>query len=401
MEVEFQMFQMVLKDLRISPLRTFLTGFSMFIGIIAMITAVLVGTLGKESLLSINAQIFGYSPTYAISVVDSNLLDSEGVIKLIEIMQSTSRKTVVIYPNKEFSFAPLQNLSELNDASKLYKKIKNIEVVYTAAGYNEVYNVPITEGRWFMKTEKNKMEVVLNKKAYNIYQSKYLVASCKDTLNLTPFNVVGIVNDGKEQPIIYMDVKSVLSHVPSTFSINSLTIYWYNHSNLPIEQMRSYVDDALYDTIGGKVENINRFDGGDNYISVIRMLQIGLIITSSLLLFVAVLGQINIGLSSLEQRTQELLIRRALGASKNNIAILVLSSLVFLSIIVCLISLFISVGIVYMISYLLPSDSPITVPGYPVIAAFVAVIASIGTALLGGLIPAIKAARLEPALALR
>ena len=117
--------------------------------------------------------------------------------------------------------------------------------------------------------------------------------------------------------------------------------------------------------------------------------------------FVAVLGQINIGLSSLEQRTQELLIRRALGASKNNIAILVLSSLVFLSIIVCLISLFISVGIVYMISYLLPSDSPITVPGYPVIAAFVAVIASIGTALLGGLIPAIKAARLEPALALR
>lgn len=52
------MFRILLKDLRISPIRTFLTGFSMFIGIIAMIAAVLVGTLGRESLLSVNAQTF-------------------------------------------------------------------------------------------------------------------------------------------------------------------------------------------------------------------------------------------------------------------------------------------------------------------------------------------------------
>ena len=42
---------MILKDLRISPLRNILTGISMFVGIIAMISSVLVGTLGKEYLL--------------------------------------------------------------------------------------------------------------------------------------------------------------------------------------------------------------------------------------------------------------------------------------------------------------------------------------------------------------
>ena len=42
------MFRILIKDLRISPLRTFLTGFSMYIGIIAMISAVLVGTLGRK-----------------------------------------------------------------------------------------------------------------------------------------------------------------------------------------------------------------------------------------------------------------------------------------------------------------------------------------------------------------
>ena len=45
---------MILKDLRISPLRNILTGISMFVGIIAMISSVLVGTLGKEYLISVN-----------------------------------------------------------------------------------------------------------------------------------------------------------------------------------------------------------------------------------------------------------------------------------------------------------------------------------------------------------
>ncbi len=68
--------------------------------------------------------------------------------------------------------------------------------------------------------------------------------------------------------------------------------------------------------LGGHIEYSGRSDIGDAYDSVLSMLQLGLLITSFLLLFVSVLGQINIGLSSLEQRTYELLIRRAIGASR-------------------------------------------------------------------------------------
>ena len=96
------MFHMICKDLRISPLRTFLTGFSMFIGIIAMIAAVLVGMLGRESLLSINAQIFGYSPTYSILISEANFRDTENMEKLLEKLQITKSKAIVINPNKEF-----------------------------------------------------------------------------------------------------------------------------------------------------------------------------------------------------------------------------------------------------------------------------------------------------------
>ena len=50
------MLKMILKDLRLSPLRSILTSVSMLVGIIAMIGSVLVGTLGREYLISVNAQ---------------------------------------------------------------------------------------------------------------------------------------------------------------------------------------------------------------------------------------------------------------------------------------------------------------------------------------------------------
>ncbi len=67
------MLNMILKDLRISPLRNILTSISMLVGIIAMIGSVLVGTLGKEYLISVNAQIYGWVPTYSFSIMDCRL----------------------------------------------------------------------------------------------------------------------------------------------------------------------------------------------------------------------------------------------------------------------------------------------------------------------------------------
>ena len=396
------MFRMACKDLKISPLRTFLTGFSMFIGIIAMIMAVLVGTLGKESLLATNAQIFGYSPTYSVSITDSNFSDTKNVISFIEKLKTTRGKSVVINPDREFKFAPMQQISQFEDFAQLYKGISNAEIIYTTSGYNEIYNLPMFEGEWLSDSKQfMPLEVVVNKQWNDNYHSKYVVASSKDTLHLTGFNVKGVVNDGKGWPTIYVNIESLLSYVPNLFMMDNATIYWHDNAGLTLDKMRSHINDILADTMGGKVENISRSDSGEQYLEVIRILQIGLIISAMLLLFVAILGQINIGLSSLEQRTHELLIRRALGASKLDIAFLVLSSILLLSIMICCIAVLISIVLVYSIGVLLPIDSPINTLSYPVFVAIIAVITSTVTALLGGLIPAIKASKLEPALALR
>ena len=66
------MLKMILKDLRLSPLRSILTSISMLVGIIAMIASVLVGTLGKEYLISVNAQVYGWTPTYAFVITEAS-----------------------------------------------------------------------------------------------------------------------------------------------------------------------------------------------------------------------------------------------------------------------------------------------------------------------------------------
>lgn len=312
------MLKMILKDLRLSPLRSILTSVSMLVGIIAMIGSVLAGTLGREYLISVNAQVYGWSPAYSFIITESN------------------------FPDRD------------------------------------------------------------KKEAQNYFiDSPYAAGNVKSTLALTPFNVVGVVNDGRDLPAVYADSAAMLHFAPVMWQVQSVNVYWHPTTGLTADQIHSALSDILADTIGGHLENAGRSDIGNTYHSVLSILQLGLLVTSLLLLFVSVLGQINIGLSSLEQRTHELLIRRAIGASRTNIVALVLGSQLVLSIFVCFAAILLSLILVHCIGSLLPVDSPVGKPGYPISAAVAAVTVSVLTALFGGLLPALKAAKLEPALALR
>ena len=142
-------------------------------------------------------------------------------------------------------------------------------------------------------------------------------------------------------------------------------------------------------------------DNADDYEQVIGFLQLGVTVTAILLLSVSAIGMINIGLAGIEQRSHELLIRRALGATRASIAIQVIGSSVLLGLIIAFAAVLISAVLVWAIPWMMPADSPLEPPAYPYTAAMIAACASIVTSLVGSLAPAIKAIRLQPALALR
>ena len=108
------MLKMIFKDLRISPLRNILTSISMLVGIIAMIGSFLVGTLGKDYLISVNAQMYGWTPTYSYSITDSDFQDS---IKMEEffykIREIDDCVTITFDMRENIRFAPIISVSSL------------------------------------------------------------------------------------------------------------------------------------------------------------------------------------------------------------------------------------------------------------------------------------------------
>ena len=397
------MLKMILKDLRLSPLRSILTSVSMLVGIIAMLGSVLVGTLGREYLISVNAQVYGWSPTYSFVITESDFHDRNKMEQLFQRFEAIDDVAAVTFSmGEDIRFAPMKDLTPI-PPNDVYQNLMAFDLVCTTEAYSQVYNLPMTSGRWLEpSSEGGSLEVVINKEAKNYFNdSPYAAGNVKSTLSLTPFNIVGVVNDGRDFPTIYADSAAILNFAPAMWQVQNASVYWHLTKGLTTNQMYSSLDDILQDTIGGHIEYSGRSDIGDAYDSVLSMLQLGLLITSFLLLFVSVLGQINIGLSSLEQRTYELLIRRAIGASRINIVALVLGTQLVISIFVCIVSILLSILIVEGIGIFLPPDTPVASPAYPFFSAVVAVVASVTVALLGGLLPALKAAKLEPALALR
>ena len=397
------MLKMILKDLRLSPLRSILTSVSMLVGIIAMLGSVLVGTLGREYLISVNAQVYGWSPTYSFVITESDFHDRNKMEQLFQRFEAIDDVAAFTFSmGEDIRFAPMKDLTPI-PPNDVYQNLMAFDLVCTTEAYSQVYNLPMTSGRWLEpSSEGGSLEVVINKEAKNYFNdSPYAAGNVKSTLSLTPFNIVGVVNDGRDFPTIYADSAAILNFAPAMWQVQNANVYWHPTTGLTIEQIHSALGDILTDTIGGYWESAGRSDIGDTYDSVLSILQLGLLVTSLLLLFVSVLGQINIGLSSLEQRTHELLIRRAIGASRTNIVAVVLGSQLILSIFVCFAAILISLILVHCIGALLPVDSPVGTPSYPISVAVVAVAVSVLTALLGGLLPALKAAKLEPALALR
>ena len=115
----------------------------------------------------------------------------------------------------------------------------------------------------------------------------------------------------------------------------------------PLETVQHTVANPLLSDVGtGSVSSWNRSDNADDYEQVIGFLQLGVTVTAILLLSVSAIGMINIGLAGIEQRSHELLIRRALGATRASIAIQVIGSSVLLGLIIAFAAVLISAVLV-------------------------------------------------------
>jgi putative ABC transport system permease protein len=121
-----------------------------------------------------------------------------------------------------------------------------------------------------------------------------------------------------------------------------------------------------------------------------------LLFVAGISLFVGGIGIMNIMLATVTQRTREIGVRRALGATRSDI----LGQFIIESLIISLLGGILGIGIGYGLAYMIGNYS-----GWEVIIPTLAIIVSTGVAglvgFLSGLYPSIKASRLDPIEALR
>lgn len=283
--------------------------------------------------------------------------------------------------------------------------------------YNGIRNIPVSTGRWFNdedNSQHRRVAIVGWELLKNVFPGRPAVGSTM-LLNGVNFDVIGVLakigqegNNGtngrifipiKTMRILFPlkgenseDALSFINYRPLTKEIH---VQAMNEVHGIIARRHGFdakVDDAFndWDTIDGAIRVGKIFDAMDWFLGVVGLVTLGL----------GAIGIINIMLVSVTERTREIGLRKALGATHRNIMTQFFVEGAFLTAFSGGIGLAISGAFVALLAQL-PSpegfDTPRIVPSSAIIAILSLSIAGI----VAGLYPARKAAVLPPVEALR
>lgn len=293
----------------------------------------------------------------------------------------------------------------------------NGQVFGVTPSYNQIRTVPVNEGRWFNEEdnqEHRRVAVVGWELVKNIFPGRTAVGSTI-LLNEINFDVIGIVDKvGREAnsgtnarifiPIGTMrtlfrlkgdsqeDALSFLNYQPLTRE-DHLAAKTEVHEILARRHgFDPKLEDAFedWDTIENSKKVGKIFDAMDWFLGVVGIVTLGL----------GAIGIVNIMLVSVTERTKEIGLRKALGATYRNILTQFFIEGAFLTMLSGGIGLLLVTGLMVLLEQV-PTpdwfDTPRIVPASAATAIVSLAIAGVSA----GLYPARKAALLEPVEALR
>lgn len=396
-------FPLAIKSILLNKGRSFLTMLGVIIGVGSVVLLTSIGT-GLQAYITDQFASLGTNILY---VVPGNPFGENGGFgdetTMIESTKPVLKRRLynqVIRNNRDLIKDGV--ITGVNVAEAKYKKTsKKVTLYGVTSSYETVYNTKAESGRWFNKTEEEKSEriILLGPKIAEELLGKVDPINKSILLNGQSYKVIG-----------------VLEEKGGGFGGPSFDSYVY----IPLETLFKYFDTELVDsfifevrdkeqikeatlaiekTIGKELKDdeFSVFDQStllNTINSILGMLTIGLGGIAAISLVVGGIGIMNIMLVSVTERTREIGLRKALGATPNFILAQFLTEAAMLSVIGGLIGL----TIAYLGSLALQPYFPAKVTLDAVLLAF-GVSTAVG--LIFGVAPAKRAAKLSPIEALR
>jgi putative ABC transport system permease protein len=293
----------------------------------------------------------------------------------------------------------------------------NGEVSGVQPHYNEIRYVPIKEGRWLNdddESQRRMVAVVADEMVKNLFPGRPAVGNTI-LLNGTRFEVVGVVDrvghgdNNSTNNRVFLPFSTMRQFFPLTKDGQDNAVSFINYRPrvrdehaLARQEVRRIIarnhqfdvnnDDAFedWDTIKN-AETVGKiFDAMDIFLGGVGLVTLTL----------GAIGIINIMLVAVSERTREIGLRKALGATNSSILLQFFLEGAFLTLLSGGIGMAVAGGLMYMMRGMGE------VPGFdPPTMSFMSATLAIGTLALAGIVagiyPARKAAMLQPVDALR
>ncbi len=402
-----EIFNVALGALRANKLRSMLTMLGIVIGVAAVIAVIALGsgaqTAVKERITALGTTLLSVSPGQQfgrggissegdrakLTMKDAAALEERGGSKLAAVQPEMSRNLQVQYTNKN----------------------TNTSIVATTANYLTVRNYELSAGRFFSSAEDNskaRLAVIGPEVLKNLgFESPEAIIDEAIRIRGIQFTVVGVLKSkGQSSPFNNPDDQVLIPlntgrfRVLGTDRVRSISVLAPSETEIP--NTMAEIERVLrreHKLRQGRpndftIRNQSDFLSTLGETTVVFTYLLSGIAAVSLL--VGGIGIMNIMLVSVTERTREIGVRKALGATKFNILGQFLIEAVVLCLLGGLIGILVGGGIAAWLSNSFGWNTEISTASMVGAFAFSAIVG-----ILFGVWPARRAAKLDPIMALR
>lgn len=400
--------QEILGTISKNKLRTILTAFSVAWGIFILIVLLAAGQ-GLRN---------GAQSQFANDAANSIWIDG-GQTSMAYAGYKPGRK--IQLTNADF-YHVKRNIADVDHASAVYKgwesktlSYNNEHAAFTvrpcAPDHNLLEKAKIVRGRFINEIDFNefrKVCVIGLPVQASLFKQEDPIDKFIDVAG-TKYKVVGIFNDpGKgDNDRIYVPLLTAQRINGGKDNVNIIWASTGDVSNERSEQMVKEVRQTLAKKYHFNPEDLNAvgvFNNNIEYKRIMSMLdgiKIFIYIIGILTLIAGIVGVSNIMMIIVKERTKEIGIRKALGASPFSIVSLVIQESVFITSVAGYVGLILGIGVVELIKFFKLEGDFFKNPDVDIHIALSAVALIIVAGALAGLFPALKAAKVEPITALK
>lgn len=323
-----RLLQEAIRDLRANRLRAALTGLSLFLGVLSVVVIYTSGAIVRDVFVATEEQKDGRAVT-VLAPLPYGLLTQA---RLASILRSLNRRI----ETRGGSYALVTDVpGAIGEASSgpFGPPLLPTQITLLAGHLDRVRRLPVLEGRWLRPdAHAYPSEVMVNISAARTGYPLGTRVLLQPNLHEPPYPalVVGVIADGEAGQRTYASMGTALTLRLDALSGASIQTF-VHHPTASVSEIKAALADVASDVgADGTHYDAQRYDRVAQLLSNLQATQTAFLGAAVVTLLVAAIGSLNIGLASVRERSRELVIRRAVGATRSRLFALVLSSGIWL-----------------------------------------------------------------------